>query len=564
MDKKQTGILYFFYRLTCIAIITILFSILVSPLTIKAGEVNVDSHNIFINQKYFDPVFYPLSKKTFMANQLIEIEFSYDLYTYAGKNYAYAVFKVFKDSAQKNPNPIGYFISPLSISKNNGFARFHLPEPNSTYEIQYYISPYFAYVPINKIYGGYLEPKEIALVRRFYDEHENSKITEKLIMLRTQKAANPLPEKDITIYIKNPSKILSDIDAVRPLTFEWETGPESTKLAKNIQFSYRLYPIEDWTIYSGSSKATYEFLRPRNYVFQVKAKYTINGVKQESATAQWRFELKKQIFSLSKGGSSQEGQKQEQQERKKRNYSNRRALLIGVHEYSDIIFPNLPYTTNDVNQINGVLLHKYRFKIDTLISNTTKKIIIQKMDSFLNQSQENEEIILYFSGHGTSIGENAYLVPSDGRMSQIDKTCIGFDYLENWINEVMNDKHVKHVLIILDSCQSGLGLLSKSSNRASIRELAEYPGAHMITAGLMGQAAQADRNKTISIFTFYLTKGLNGAADYNKGGVITLSELLFYVQDNVAKYVETNYKVNQTPVLGKIKGAGEMLFFLKD
>lgn len=66
------------------------------------------------------------------------------------------------------------------------------------------------------------------------------------------------------------------------------------------------------------------------------------------------------------------------------------------------------------------------------------------------------------------------------------------------------------------------------------------------------------------MFTEFLVKGLDGAADWNGDKVVTLSELLAYVQvqDGVSKRV---YQINgdsQVPVMGKVKGAGEMLFRL--
>ena len=79
----------------------------------------------------------------------------------------------------------------------------------------------------------------------------------------------------------------------------------------------------------------------------------------------------------------------------------------------------------------------------------------------------------------------------------------------------------------------------------------------MLTAGMADQVAQIDPVLQMSTFTHFLAKGLSGEASaYEKNGVITLTELLLYVQYNVAK--QTNSK--QIPMLGRIKGDGEMLF----
>ena len=86
----------------------------------------------------------------------------------------------------------------------------------------------------------------------------------------------------------------------------------------------------------------------------------------------------------------------------------------------------------------------------------------------------------------------------------------------------------------------------------------------MMTAGLMGQNAQIDVEKQPSVFTEMLTKGLEGQADLIKDKVLTLSELLAFVQGGVSQHIaKINPNEQQTPNMGKVRGAGEMLFFLR-
>ena len=66
-----------------------------------------------------------------------------------------------------------------------------------------------------------------------------------------------------------------------------------------------------------------------------------------------------------------------------------------------------------------------------------------------------------------------------------------------------------------------------------------------------------------SLFTHFLIKGLSGKADYTNDGVITLSELLIYVRYEVTKKASLR-GASQTPMLGRIEGEGEMIFFNKE
>jgi uncharacterized caspase-like protein len=72
------------------------------------------------------------------------------------------------------------------------------------------------------------------------------------------------------------------------------------------------------------------------------------------------------------------------------------------------------------------------------------------------------------------------------------------------------------------------------------------------------QTAIMDDRLKLSLFTYYLSDGLiNKKADYTKDGIITLDELLVYVQYNVAKYTNSA----QVPVCGRISGTGEIIFY---
>jgi hypothetical protein len=60
----------------------------------------------------------------------------------------------------------------------------------------------------------------------------------------------------------------------------------------------------------------------------------------------------------------------------------------------------------------------------------------------------------------------------------------------------------------------------------------------------------------MSTFTYYLAKGLSGEADLIDDGVISLTELMLYVRYQVAKKTDGQ----QTPMMGRLHGSGEMIF----
>ena len=527
---------------------------------ICAGGLWIDPDKLYFNGKR--------DSGEFRAGKSIRMNFSYDNFIYSGKDYSYIVFVLVERKENTNVRFIGSFVARIFKDEHESQAFFYLPKEGSRYELHYNVTIYFSNYPLNSgMYGDFLNDSDVELIKQFYEDPSNHEYYTYLSDLRTLASPSPLDsEKDLTIYFENPTRVIEDLEAGKPLTFKWKVGPESTKYASSIQYSFRLNPIEDWTIYSNSNRAEYNYLRVGNYTFEVKAKYLLNNELKESKVASYSITVKKEIFSLSKREIEGKNTKKPPEEfYKQSHYNKSKALLIGVSKYSDRgSFIALPFVNYDIETMRDVLVNKYSFdKVDILNENTTKNNIIKKFNDFYNDVEEGDRVVVYFSGHGTSEYEKGFLVPTDGYTNNKVKTCIDLDFISNWIDNLLSSKKVQHILFIVDACYSGLGVLSKSSSSSPLLELVKYPSAHIMTAGLMFQEALSVKLGNQSVFTKYLVEGLEGKADWSGDDVITLNELICYVQNEVAEYVKNEFDKTQTPVMAKLKGNGEMIFLLK-
>src|SRR5262249_40095445 len=284
----------------------------------------------------------------------------------------------------------------------------------------------------------------------------------------------------------------------------------------------------------------------------------VNGKRKETAVARLPIQVKSVISAPPPIESTAKGQPVSPRFWEIHHYPHSIALLIAVSDYDDPSFTALPWAKEDV-QLFSRALQQRGFTVKEIESGTTKAGVEGVLNELLERVEQGDAVILYLSGHGTSKGLSNFLVTTDCNSQRKEETCISYDWLKQWIDKIMA-KGAQHLLVVLDACQAGLGLYSKSDTKTPLEALAEYPGAHMMTAGLMGEDALVDLQDGHSVFTKYLVKGLAGAADWNGDKVITLSELLAYVQDNVSKYVSEKFNETQIPVMGKVKGAGEMLF----
>jgi uncharacterized caspase-like protein len=182
------------------------------------------------------------------------------------------------------------------------------------------------------------------------------------------------------------------------------------------------------------------------------------------------------------------------------------------------------------------------------------------MDAFVDSAKENDRLFIYFSTHGfadKNSQADGYIATSDCHYNSPSARCIRLADIGHQAKRALEGKKVRQVLIAVDSCFSGLGVISKAAGVPDFSRLAVAPGAYMLTAGMADQLAQIDPDLKMSTFTHFLAKGLQGDANlFDKNGIISLTELFLYTQYNVARQTDSK----QIPMLGRLAGDGEMLF----
>jgi hypothetical protein len=130
------------------------------------------------------------------------------------------------------------------------------------------------------------------------------------------------------------------------------------------------------------------------------------------------------------------------------------ALLIGNDRYQHI--SSLKTAINDVEMLKTTLENKYGFQT-TIIRDATRRDILSAITNIQKQITADTNLLIYYAGHGhLADDENrGYWLPVDAEE----------DNSANWIaNDDITSKvktmTAKHVLVIADSCYSGM--LSRS------------------------------------------------------------------------------------------------------
>jgi formylglycine-generating enzyme required for sulfatase activity len=242
--------------------------------------------------------------------------------------------------------------------------------------------------------------------------------------------------------------------------------------------------------------------------------------------------------------------------------SGKYALIIANTEYTDPGLAQLTAPGKDAKEFGRVLDSPEICAFDdvVILFNETASKVSESIDYFLSNRKQEDLLVLYFSGHGVRDEYGSlYLAVKNTNRSRLRSTAVKSDF----IREAMDQSRSKRQVLILDCCNSGAfaqgtkAELGGSVGTASAFEGTGY-GRVVLTASDSTQFAwegdQVIGETENSLFTHYLVKGLEGDADTNGDGRITIDELYDYSYEQIV-----NITPKQTPGKWSYKQQGEII-----
>jgi len=236
------------------------------------------------------------------------------------------------------------------------------------------------------------------------------------------------------------------------------------------------------------------------------------------------------------------------------------AVVIGVNKYEK--WPPLEFAVADAGAVKQKLEKAGFDHITTIFDKeaTQRRILTELFHELPKKVGRHDRVVFYFAGHGQTEdlakgGKRGYIIPVDADMSNYSGTAISMEQIRSLSSRIQ----AKHLLYVMDSCYSGLGLNRSSgvSPKTSdyLRKVASMRAVQIVTAG--GSGEQVQEKDGHGLFTIYFLKALEGEADLNKDNVVTGTELGAYLRPTVSNAS----KQAQTPLYGRLEGEGEFLFF---
>jgi hypothetical protein len=218
------------------------------------------------------------------------------------------------------------------------------------------------------------------------------------------------------------------------------------------------------------------------------------------------------------------------------------AIIIGIADYKSL--PKADFSNNDARTFYDYAIRALGIKpenIKLLVDADAEEVeILRTFRNWLpSKVRSTTDVYVFYSGHGlpTADGQGLYLIPPRAVKDLIDDTAIPFSK----INAALQSAKPKSVTMILDACYSGQArsgeTLVASARPATLKtENRLFPeNFTVITASQNDQISSSNPDLQHGIFSYYLMKGMEGDADTNRDGKITLGEMQAYLVDNVGR-----------------------------
>jgi len=250
------------------------------------------------------------------------------------------------------------------------------------------------------------------------------------------------------------------------------------------------------------------------------------------------------------------------------------AVVIGIDAYSGR-HARLANAGNDARAM-ATLLRNYGFDPVVTFYDTgaTRAAMMTYLDNELTkQAGPDDRVVLFFAGHGTTQTDldgrqHGYLVPYDSH--RVD------EYIEmEEVRQLCRRLRAKHILLLLACCFSGVAAMASATPVASsiaqdnlpkddefLRTITRRRAWQVLTAGAADEmVADSSIQTGRSAFTAALVAGLEGAADHNRDGLITATDLAAYVRLQMGR--ENRLRgLTQTPFFACLSGeeSGDVVF----
>jgi hypothetical protein len=234
------------------------------------------------------------------------------------------------------------------------------------------------------------------------------------------------------------------------------------------------------------------------------------------------------------------------------------AIIIGIQNYKRV--PRAEFANNDAREFNEYAIRALGIrpeKIKMLVDEEADEVnIVKAFENWLpiQVNKDKTDVYVFYSGHGLPApdGKSLYFLPHGVDKELLSRTAVA----QNEIVAALANAKPKSVTMFIDACYSGQtrggDVLIADAKPVSLKTdtIVYPPNFTVITASANDQISSSSSELKHGIFSFYLMKGMEGDADANQDGKITVGEMQDYLSDKVARQATTLGRKQNTQVVG--------------
>jgi hypothetical protein len=220
------------------------------------------------------------------------------------------------------------------------------------------------------------------------------------------------------------------------------------------------------------------------------------------------------------------------------------AIIIGIEKYKRV--SDADFANNDASAFYDYARRALGIKPENIRLLVDDKAdageILRAFKTWLptRVNKNTTDVYVFYSGHGlpSEDGGSLYFLPHEVDRDLLDRTAI----TQKEVAQAIQRTTPKSVTMFIDSCYSGQSRTG-TSLLASARPISIAPKAStdfppnfmVISASAPDQISSSSPELKHGIFSYYLMLGMEGEADVNKDGQITVGEMQTYLSQQVTR-----------------------------
>ena len=233
------------------------------------------------------------------------------------------------------------------------------------------------------------------------------------------------------------------------------------------------------------------------------------------------------------------------------------AIVIGVGDYDNKSVPRLRFAESDVDAMYRLLTTRAGYARENVLLLTDKapeKPTLQTLrlalgDFLSRKTTRDDMVLIYYAGLGASEADASskesdglakYLIPRNVQPDSLRTTAFAMEEIQRLMARIPAER----VVLLLDTSYGGAAggrtLATPSPRPRSLsaqflERLVQSRGRLVITASGPNEVALEPADLGHGLFTYYLLEGLSGKADRDGDGIVTVSELYPYLEEQIDK-----------------------------